>query len=227
LSFQQISALVKKEFILEFRQKASLSGILLYLLGCVYLCYLVIRKISVLPEWRLKEKEEWNALLWILLLFNAIIAASKSFSSETRGRALYNFSIYNPRHLITAKLIYNMLLVLLVSLAGYFFFSIFIGNPVKNLPLFIVNVTLSSMAFSGVLTMTAGIASKTNGSFTLMSVLSIPLLFPMLLLAMRVSLFATLGKSFSYCSYYLLGLLALNVIICLLCILLFPYLWRD
>jgi heme exporter protein B len=213
--------------VLEFRQKASLSGILLYLAGCVYVCYLAIRKISVLPEWKLKEKEEWNALLWILLLFNAIIAASKSFSSETRGRSLYNFTIYHPRHLISAKLIYNMLLVLIVSLAGYAIFSLFIGDPVKNLPLFIVNVVLSSMAFSGVLTMTAGIASKTNGSFTLMSVLSIPLLFPMLLLAMRVSLFATLGKSFSYCAYYLLGLLALNVIISLLCILLFPYLWRE
>lgn len=227
MSFRKIGALIRKEFVLEFRQKASLSGILLYLAGCVYVCYLAIRKINAGDEWGLKEKETWNALLWILLLFNAIITASKSFSAETRGRALYNFSVYDPRHFIAAKLIYNMLLVLVVSLAGYAFFSVFIGNPVKSSALFVVNLVFSALAFSGVLTMTAGIASKTNGSFTLMSILSIPLLFPMLLLAMRISLYATMGKSFEYCAYYLLSLFALNVIIVLLCVLLFPYLWRE
>jgi heme exporter protein B len=190
-------------------------------------CYLAIRKINAGTEWRLKEVEEWNALLWILLLFNAIITASKSFSAETKGRALYNYSLYNPRHLIGAKLIYNMVLVMVVSIIGYGFFSLFIGNPVKNTPLFIVNIILSSLAFSGVLTMTAGISSKTNGSFTLMSVLSIPLLFPMLLLALKISMMATLGNSFTHGMNYLLGLIALNVIIVLLCIILFPYLWRE
>ena len=219
MSIQKISALIKKEFVLEFRQRASLSGVFLYLAGCVYVCYLAVRKIE--------EIETWNALLWVLLLFNAILTVSKSFLSETKGRSLYNYTIYNPKHLILAKLFYNMFLVLVVSLLGFFFYSVFIGNPVKNIWLFICNLSIASLAFSGVLTMTAGIASKTNGGFTLMSILSIPLLFPLMLIAIRVSILATLGSTFVACSNYLLALAALNTALVLLCYLLFPYIWRD
>ena len=227
MSFQKIRALIKKELLLEFRQRTSLGGVLLYLLGCVYLCYLAVQKINSGSVWKIKEKQEWNALLWILLFFNAVIAVSKSFSSETRGRSLYSFSIYSPKDFIAAKLIYNALLVLLVILLSYFFFAVFVGNPVSNQGLFLINLTLAALAFSGTLTLTSGIASKTTGGFTLISVLSIPLLFPMILLAMRISLLATIGATYADCLNYLLGLLILNLIIGTLCLLLFPYLWRE
>ncbi|MBC7863570.1 MAG: heme exporter protein CcmB [Bacteroidia bacterium] len=221
MSFAKISALVKKEFVLEFRQRASFAGIILYLVGCIYLSYLAF----IGSE--LKDRGFWNALLWIILLFNSIISVSKSFASEVKGRALYNYTIYDPRHLILAKLFYNMLLVLVVSLTGFFFYGWFIGNLVKNIPLFVVNICLASMAFSGILTMTTGIASKINGSFTLISVLSIPLLFPLMLIAMRISLLAALGSSFAGCAQYLMALGALNVMVIVLCYLLFPYLWKE
>lgn len=221
MSLTKIYALVKKEFVLEFRQRSSLSGIILYLVGCIYLAYLAFMGSP------LKERPLWNALLWIILLFNAIISVSKSFASETRGRALYNFSLYDPRHLILAKLLYNMLLVLVMSLLGFFFYGWFLGNLVKNIPLFVTNLSLSALAFSGILTMTAAIASRINGNFTLMSILSIPLLFPLLLIAMRISLLAAMGSSFASCTNYLLALGALNVMVVVLCYLLFPYLWRE
>ena len=226
-STRRVRELFLKELRIEFRQRSALSGILLYLAGCVYLCYLAIHRINNGNNWKLDEMETWNALFWLLLLFIAIISTAKSFSAESRGRFLYYYTLYHPRELMTAKLLYNLSLVVTVSLLCFVFFAIFIGNPVKNLPLFLINVLLSSMAFSGVLTLTSGIAAKTNGGFTLMSVLSIPLLFPMLLLAMRTSLLATLGNSFSSCYTFLTGLAALNVIIISLGILLFPYLWRE
>lgn len=227
MSTRRVIKLVRKEFMIEFRQSASIGGVFLYLIGCIFLCYLAVQKINSGPVWKIKEKQEWNALIWILLFFNAVIAISKSFNSETNGRALYNFSIYNPREFIAAKLLYNAILVLTVSLLSYLFFSLFVGNPVENQSLFILNIILASLAFSGILTLTAGIASKTTGGFTLMSILSIPLIFPMILLAMRVSLLATIGANFSECANFLFGLLILNFIIMALCLLLFPYLWRE
>jgi heme exporter protein B len=221
MSFTKISALVKKEFVLEFRQRSALSGILLYLAGCIYLCYLAFIGKTV------SDRSNWNALLWIILLFNAIITVSKSFSSETRGRALYSFTLYDPRHLILAKLFYNMILVLVVSFAGFFFYGWFIGNLVENVPLFLLNLAVSSLAFSGILTLTSGIASRINGNFTLMSILSIPLMFPLLLICMRISLMTASGLGIAECGNYLMALGALNLMIVLLCYLLFPYLWRD
>jgi heme exporter protein B len=179
------------------------------------------------PVWKLRELETWNALFWLLLLFNAIIATSKTFANETKGRMLYNYTLYHPRDLLIAKLIYNFLVLTLVSLLCYLFFALFIGNPVKNIPVFFSNLIFSCMAFSGVLTMTSGIASKAGGGFTLISILSIPLLFPMLLLSMRSSLLACLGNSSSDFSVYLIGLLALSVLIVSLGVLLFPYLWKE
>ena len=224
---KQVFAIIHKEFRLEFRQRATLSGILLYLIGCVYLCYLVIRKITVGPDWKLREIETWNSLFWILLLFNAIIATSKTFANDSKGRMLYYYSLYHPRNLLIAKLIYNFLLLTIISLLCYFFFAVFIGNPVKNLPVFLTDLFLSCIAFAGILTMTSGIAAKAGGGFTLISILSIPLLFPMLLMAIRSSMLACLGYSFSSGSVYLFGLLALSVLIVSLGVLLFPYLWRE
>jgi heme exporter protein B len=60
-----------------------------------------------------------------------------------------------------------------------------------------------------------------------MSILSFPVLMPLLILVIRLSKQAIDGLAWSV-SYQFLGILiALNVIMIVLAILLFPYLWQD
>lgn len=219
LNFTHISALLKKELLLEFRQKTALNGILLYAVSTVFVCYLSFKNIV--------DPGVWNALFWVILLFGAINTASKSFSNEVRGRAIYNYSIYSPQAMIVSKMIYNILLMCVVNLITLLFYCWFIGSLVQDMPLFVLTIVLSSMALSGMLTLVAGISGKAGGNFTLMAILSFPVTLPLLLVAIKVSKNAADGLALSVSLSYILVLALINVIVFVLAFLLFPYLWRD
>lgn len=214
----QVYQLIKKEFTLEFRQKASLGGILVYVVATIFISALSFNKIIV--------PATWNALFWIIFLFSAITICGKSFSKESGGAALNNFVLYKPLLFITSKLIYNFLFLFGISIITLFFYSWFVGYLISNFPLFVLVLTLASLGFSAVLTLMSAIASKAENNFTLVSILSFPVLIPVLVLVLRISKQAIDGLSWAVSSDFLLILSSINVICLVLSILLFPYLWR-
>ncbi|MGZ3884855.1 MAG: heme exporter protein CcmB [Bacteroidia bacterium] len=211
--------LVKKEFLLEFRQKASLGGILIYIVSTVFVSALCIQK--SIPVY------VWNALFWIILLFASVTISSKSFLKEARGLGLFNYLYYSPRSFILAKIIFNMALMLVISVITLFFYSWFIPQMIGNFWLFFITLLLSSSGFAGVLSLTSAIAAKANNNFSLMSILSFPVLMPLLLISIRLSKQAIDGLDWSVSTNFLLTLGALNVLVIMLANLLFPYLWND
>jgi heme exporter protein B len=211
--------LIKREFLLEFRQKTTLGGILVYVIGTVFVSALCFKgKV---------DKPTWNALFWIILLFSSITISSKSFLKEQSGQALFNYLYYKPQQFILSKMLYNMVFMMLLSLVTLFFYCWFVKNEIENFSLFSVVLLLASSGFAGVLSLMSAIAAKAQGSFALMSILSFPVLMPLLILVIRLSKQAIDGLAWSV-SYQFLGILiALNVIMIVLAILLFPYLWQD
>jgi heme exporter protein B len=214
----QLYELIKKEFTLEFRQKASLGGIMVYVVATIFISALSFNKIIV--------PATWNALFWIIFLFSAITICGKSFAKESGGAALNNFILYKPLVFISSKLIYNFIFLFSVSLITLFFYSWFVGYLIQNFALFITVLLLASLGFSAVLTLMSAIASKAENNFTLVSILSFPVLIPVLVLVLRISKQAIDGLSWSVSYDFLMILASINVICIVLSILLFPYLWR-
>ncbi|HRH65407.1 MAG TPA: heme exporter protein CcmB [Bacteroidia bacterium] len=208
-----------KEIRLEWKQKYAFQGLLLYVVSTVFVCYLSFRQIIDLPT--------WNALFWIIQVFAAVNAVAKSFMQESRGRMLYYYTLANPRALILAKTLYSLLLMLVLSVFNLFFYSLFIGNPVQDLPMFLTAVLLGSSGFASVLSMVSAIASKAGNNATLMSILSFPILIPLLMTTIRFSKNAMDGLAWSVSWQYVIILTALNALVFALAYLLFPYLWRD
>lgn len=219
---KEISALIQKELLLEWRQKYAFNGILLYLGSTVFVCYL-----SFAVKGNSLQASTWNALFWIIILFTSVNAIAKSFIQERPGRMLYYYSIASPQGIIISKILYNSLLMLVLSLLGFLFYSLVLGNPVQDKGLFVVNISLGSIGFSTTLTMISGIASKANNSSSLMAILSIPIIIPMLLLLIKISKNAIDGLERSVSSDDLLILGAVNVMVAALSYILFPYLWRS
>ena len=217
-TLKEIRMLLIREIQLEWKQKYALNGLLLYMISTVYVCYLSFKKVVDIPT--------WNALLWIILLFTAVNATSKSFSTESRGRLLYYYTLAGAPAVILSKMIYNAGLVFFISLLGYVIYGVLIGNPVQDLPWFLLALSLGSLGFSGVLTLVAGIASKAGQSGTLMAILSFPVLIPMLIVLIRFSKNAVDGLDHAVQLPYLMALLSINIIVFVLARLLFPFLWR-
>jgi heme exporter protein B len=216
--FNQIKHLVAKEIKLEMRNKYALGGILLYVVSTVFVSYLSFKTII--------NPATWNALFWIILLFASINAIAKSFINETRGKLLYLYTLVTPQAVILSKIIYNSILLSVLSGLCLFVYALFIGNIIQDLSLFLVTLLLGSFGFSSLLTMVSAIASKTSNNFTLMAILSFPIMIPLLMVLIKLSKNAIDGLE-NWDFDYLFILMFLNMIIIALSYLLFRYLWRD
>jgi heme exporter protein B len=214
--------LIKKEFTLELRRKAVLSGIGLYLLSLTFICYLTFS----LRHNQINEAT-WSALFWLAILFSVINSVAKSFIGEKKGLSIYYFSVASPQAIILSKIIYNTLLCLFLSATGYFLFALFMDNPVQDKGVFFITLFLTSWGFSGSLSLISGIAAKANNSNVLMAVLSFPVVIAILLMAIKTTKNALDGIDSWESMDELLNLFSINCILTALAYLLFPYIWRS
>src|SRR5215475_11415789 len=132
-SIRHIITLFKKDLLLEIRQQYSFYGILLYIVATVFVLFMAINE---------PESKVWNGLFWVIQLFICINAVAKSFLQENRGRMLYFYSIASPVDFVLAKLLFNSLLMLIMSLLSILLFTLFLGNPLQKVLPFIGLVML-------------------------------------------------------------------------------------
>ncbi len=217
-----ILTLLKKEFTLELRRKSVISGLGLYLFSTAFICYLTfsLKQNQITPL-------VWSALFWITILFTVINTIAKSFIGEKKGQDIYYYSIANPEMIILSKIIYNFLLTLILSFAGFLLFIILLKNPLADTGLFAILLVLGSMGFAASLTLLSGIAAKANNSNILMAVLSFPIVISILLVAIKVTKNCIDGLDRSVSYNDMITLLAINCLIAATSYLLFPYIWRN
>lgn len=217
--FSQVKFLIRKEIMLEWRSRYALNGILLYVVSTVFVCYLSFREISSPPT--------WNALFWIIMLFASVNAITKSFIQESRARQIYYYTITGPQAIIISKIIYNILLMLLLSAIALGFYTLVFKNPLGDPLFYLISVLLGSISFASVFTMISGIASKAGNGGALMAILSFPVVIPLLIVLIKISKNAMDGLDRSVSWDEIGVLIAINVIVITTSLLLFPYIWRD
>ena len=172
------------------------------------------------------ENKVWNGLFWVLQLFICINAVAKSFLQENKGRMLYFYSVSSPVNFVLAKLLFNTLLMLLMSLLSLLIFSALLGNNLlKPLP-FIGITALGSVSLSLVFTFLAAIAAKSQQSSVIMAILGFPVIIVQLMLLMRLSN-AAFAPLLTIPVDVVLLLLALDFLVVMLAVILFPFLWKD
>ena len=215
---KEVKSLIHKDMLLEWRTKYAINGILLYVVSTVFVCYQAFKSV---------DPATWNALFWIVLLFASVNAINKSFVQESRGRQLYYYTVASAKAVILSKILYNMMVMLLLSSIAYLVYSIIFQNPLGDPLLYLAVVLLGSVGFAAVFTMVSGISAKAGNNSTLMAVLSFPIIIPLLLLLIKASKNAMDGLDRSASYDELLVLTAVNIITVAISLLLFPYLWRD
>jgi heme exporter protein B len=215
--FRECIALIYKEFLIEWKQKYAFGGLLLYVLSMVTVVALGFLGQMSVPT--------WNVTFWIIVLFAAVNTVARSFLAEQPGQMLYLYGMARPEAVILAKICYHALLlglIALAALAAYLFLSeIGLSDPLAMAGI----VLLGSATFAANLTLVSAIAARAENRSTLLAVLSFPLVTPLLLLLIRLSLAAIEGRPLDTDS------LALLAGICAalggISVVLFPVVWRD
>jgi heme exporter protein B len=216
---KEILSLILKDFTLEWRQKHSLGGIVLYLVSTIFICYLSFEGIM--------NSQTWNALFWIIIAFASMNLVLKSFGDEGSGRKLYIYTLASPTSIIFSKIILNSLIMFVLGILGFVLFRLFMGNMAANVVSFWVVLLTGVLGFSSILTMVSAIASQAKNNFTLMAILGFPLILPLILLLIRASGAAIDGLPFTAVARDMVVILLLVMISLTMSHILFPYLWKE
>jgi heme exporter protein B len=217
--FAQLGILLRKELLLEWRNGYAISGILLYVLSMVFVVYVSFFQ-GVSPM-------VWNTLYWVMVLFATTNAVVKSFVQENGARQLYYYQLADPTAVLVSKIVYNILLLFFLSILTWVAFGFITNNPVRNLEKFLLAIFLGSLGFSILFTFVSALSAKADNNAALLPVLSFPLVLPIIMTLVKISVSALgairdsgLGKDIGILIGIDLGLLALALV-------LFPFLWRD
>lgn len=217
-SIERIYALIKKDLLLEIRQQYTFYGILLYVASTIFVLYLAMQQ---------PEEKVWNGLFWMIQLFICVNAVAKSFLQESRGRMLYFYTISGARDFVLAKLVFNAMLMIVMSVTSLLLFRLLMGNPLVHPWKFAGIVCLGGFSLSLVFTFLAAIAARAQQNAALMAILGFPLIIPQVLLLMRISNTAFADVIQSGLSQIILLLVGLDILVITLAIILFPFLWKD
>lgn len=210
--------LVKKELLLEWRQKHTFFGALLYI-GCtVFVLYMMAGK---------PEAAIWNALFWIAQLFITVNTVAKSFLAEGEQRSRYYFTIVSPTVFIISKMLYNLLLMIIMSLITLGLFNVLMHNPLTNGSLFVLVTCLGASSLSLLFTFLSAIASQAKQSAAMMAILGFPIALPLLMILSKLSyatVVAVQQEGWGEMAFLMAGM---NVLILILGAILFPFIWKE
>jgi heme exporter protein B len=218
MSIQQIWTLVRKDAAIEWRQKHTLFGVLLYVGSTVFATYMMNGQ----PEPRV-----WNALFWLTQLFVTVNSVSKSFLQEPPARYRYYYSIVGPGAFMAAKLIYSILIQVLISVLSLLLFMLMLGNPLEQTGLFLLVTLMGSISLSTVFTFLSAIAAKAGQNAALMAILGFPVVMPILLILSKLATKAVMPVVQAGWWQLALVLLLLILLVVALSLILFPFLWQE
>lgn len=215
---RHIWTLIKKDLLLEIRQQYTFYGILLYIASTIFVLYLAMGQ---------PETDVWNGLFWMIQLFICINAVAKSFLAENKGRMLYYYSIAGGRDFMIAKLAFNVLLMVIMSICSWLLFSVLLGNPVVDVWHFLGINLLGGTSLSLVFTFLSAIAARAQQNAALMAIMGFPIIIPQLMVLMRISniVFASVLQGGLLQMVVLLA--GMDILVIVLAIVLFPFLWKD
>ena len=211
-------ALIRKDLLLEWRQKHTLFGVLLYV-GCtVFAVYMMAGE---------PEPVVWNALFWITQLFVAVNSVAKSFLQEPAQRFRYYYTLVKPSTFILAKIVYSVLLQIVMSLLSLLLFQIMLGSPLVQSGLFLVVALTGGISLSVVFTFLSAIAARAQQNSALMAILGFPLVIPVLMILSKLALKAVSPVAVEGWAGLMGMLLLLDALVVVLGIVLFPFIWQE
>lgn len=217
----KIFAILYKDFKIEINQSHLFFSVGLYVISSIYIIYISYQPTGIL------SLEHWVSIFWVIILFSSISAVSKSFFQESGNRNYYYYYVLSPDELIFSKLIYNFLFIVFVTFLTFIIFSFLLGNFIYSFSFFLSLLLVGALSISNCLTLISAIGHQVKNNSILISVLSFPVIIPILLLLIRLSKISSSEFSWNLIQDDFYLLILLNIILVAMTKILFSYLWRN
>lgn len=216
-----IAAVLAKDLQTELRSRYAINTVLAFVGASLLLVLFALNAESLSPTPK-------SALVWIIILFAALSSLSRSFVMETDRKTYDLLRLHGKAsEIFVGKLCYNYLFTLSVNVATFLLYLFLLGMPVADGLAFVLVLILGTAGLSGIATMLGAIVSQADRKGAIFSVLSIPLLFPLILILVRTTKAALIeGFTENYLNDFwaLLGYAGVTITAG---ILLFDYIWEE
>ncbi len=210
--------IIRKEMLLEFRERYSFLSSLLYLVAITFVVFKVFGSLSGPTR---------IGLFWVVYLFTAINIVSSSFSNQSMRRKLTYYQLYDAVDLFLAKIVYNLTKLLIAGGVLVFLQVLFGGEQLAGPGLFTKALVLSAVGLTIILSLISAISSYSDNQNALVAILSLPLVIPILLLAMRICLISERFFSDSAVDQYLMMLGGIDLLLLSLSLIFIPLIWKS
>jgi heme exporter protein B len=171
--------------------------------------------------------EVMAALFWIILFFAAASGLAQVFIKEEEAHTAGYLRLYAPATaVLIGKIVFNLFLLVCMTVLLVPLFIVLLNTAPQNLALFLIGLLLGIIGLAGATTIIAAIVSRASIKGALFAVLSFPVLLPLLVAAIEITLVSFSGGNFAATSSALQLLIAYDVVMITLSILLFDFVWR-
>jgi len=174
-------AVFRKDLILEIRSRYGLNTILSFVTSSLLVVLFALQADNLNEQAR-------SGLIWIIILFAAMAALPRTFVAETDQGTFDLLRLhFGPIPVFVGKLLYNIGFTSLVSLFTLALYLLLMNMTVSDMSTLLLSVLLGSVGLSSVATILSALVAQSAQRGALFSVLSIPLLIPLILILARTT----------------------------------------
>jgi heme exporter protein B len=211
----------QKDLRLEFKTRYALNAIVLFSIVTLVAVSFSIGTYTASAEVK-------SALLWIILFFSAMSGLAHVFVREEEKHTADTLKLVtDPTSIFLGKLTFNLFLLLLLELIIVPLFFVVMNFEVMHGGIFLIILLLGSIGLSAGATIIGAIVSKASAKGALFTVLSFPVLLPVLISGISGTKIAVYDNTFRAVSGEVQMLFAFAVVLITASLLLFEFVWNE
>jgi heme exporter protein B len=219
-------AIFRKDLRIEARTRYAINALVMFVLTTVLVASFYLGPQLLGRD--VNAAATLAVLLWIAILFAALTGLARAFVSEEEAQTAAFLRLHAPGLAVFfGKWLLNMVLLAALITLTTGTFGVLTGLRVQNMPLFIAVMALGGVGLASATTMIAAIIAQARARSALFAALAVPILFPLLVLAIQTTEWAIIGRSFADASNNIIGMAAFAVVMTVAAILLFPFVWNT
>ncbi|MEX2585343.1 MAG: heme exporter protein CcmB [Balneolaceae bacterium] len=218
---RSIRALLAKELSMELRTRYILNTVLAFSAASLLLILFTLRADQLDPTPR-------SGLVWIIILFAAMAGMARSFVAESDQKTWDLLRLHGrASDIYLGKLLYNTLFLLSLNLFTFLLYLFLMNSAVADGFYLFLAIFFGALGLASVTTLTSAMIARADRRGAIFSVLSIPLLVPLLLILTRVTRVALVGGADGETLSDTMALIGYAGVTVTTGLLLFDYIWEE
>lgn len=220
--FSKAFAVFQKDFHSEIRTRYAINSLAMFIIVAISVIMFAVGQEKI-------SAGLTGGLFWVVIFFTAMSGLSRIFvSEEERGTSLTLQLTASPSTVFSGKLIFNVVLVFCMNtVIALLYAALFESFIIQNFLLFFLSFFFGNIGLAISSTIIAAIIAKAGAKGTLYPVLSFPILLPLILTSVQLTLFALDGTAIKEARFELAIIVSYDVVMLTVSYLLFDFIWKD